>query len=89
MHVKIEYPFEKPEPPDLEGYLLKMKHKQSVFGSWVKRYFKINSDLQTLDYYHGKSSADNVDESPSKSFSLEDIKSVKKFDANCIQVCYI
>lgn len=80
------YPFVKPIPPDLEGYLLKMKHKQSIFGSWVKRYFKVNADLETLDYFDSLNSSKRAGETPSKTFPLPEIVTVRKFDGNCIQV---
>ena len=36
-------PRTKPIPEAMEGYLYKLKHKPSSFGSWAKRYFKVLS----------------------------------------------
>lgn len=73
-----------PVPPDLDGYLFKLKSKQSMFGNWTNRYFRINRMNATLEYYHKKPS--NSGAVPSKTLDLTQLKGVRKFDGNCIQV---
>lgn len=41
----------KPELPLIEGYLFKLKHKPSIFGSWTKRYVKTNPETGVICYY--------------------------------------
>ena len=63
-----------PEAPDLDGYLLKLKHKLSLFGSWNRRYFKVNDTAGTLEYYQSKEA-----EQYSKAIKLDAIQSISKF----------
>lgn len=73
-----------PSVPDLDGYIYKMKSKQSIFGSWVKRYFKINRVTECLEYYNSKPNSSDI--KPSGSIQLQRLNSVRKFDGNCLQV---
>lgn len=75
----------KPAPPDLDGYLSKLKHKQSLFGSWNKRYFKVNKDSEHLEYYKTKPK-DSSGEEPSGQIDLSLIHAVRRFDGNSFQV---
>jgi len=43
-----------PEPPDLEGYLDKLKHKTTILGSWNRRFFVVDAASRALVYYHSK-----------------------------------
>jgi len=47
----------KPVLPLIFGYLYKLKHKPSIFGSWTKRYFKTNPTKGTLCYYNNYESS--------------------------------
>ncbi len=73
----------KPIPPALDGVLLKLKHKSSIFGSWNKRYFRINKENETLEYFNDKS---YVNKAPSFSMPLKSIKSIRKFDDCSFQI---
>ena len=73
-----------PVPPDLDGYLYKLKSKQSMFGNWVNRYFRINRMNATLEYYNKKPSGSG--NAPSRTYDLTELKGVRKFDGYCIQV---
>ena len=75
----------KPVPPDLEGYLSKLKHKSSLFGSWTKRYFIVNPTTECVEYYKTKSSAFNGT-APSGSLSLGNLTAIRKFDGNSFQL---
>ena len=70
-----------PKVPDLDGYLLKLKHKLSLFGSWNRRYFKVNAATRSLEYYQTK-------EAPqcSKAIHLDAIQSISKFDELTFQI---
>jgi hypothetical protein len=46
-----------PKPPEMEGYLDKLKHKSSIFGSWNRRYFVVDPEEPTFGrilYYPSK-----------------------------------
>jgi hypothetical protein len=73
----------KPNPPDIDGYLSKLKHKQSLFGSWNKRYFRVNGE--NLEYYKTKPK-NNSDEEPSGVIDLSLIHAVRRFDGTSFQV---
>ncbi len=73
-----------PVPPDLDGYLYKLKSKQSFLGNWTKRYFRINRMNASLDYFNSK--PNSSDAIPSKSLDLTKLSEVRKFDGYCIQV---
>lgn len=75
-----------PVPPDLDGYLYKLKSKQSIFGNWANRCFRINRMNATLEYYHKKPS--NSEMVPAKSYDLTQLKGVRKFDGYSIQVSH-
>ena len=67
----------------LDGNLEKLKTKFSLLGSWNTRYFRINPMSESLDYFATKSEAHG---SPSRSFNLENLKSIKKFEENTFQL---
>lgn len=69
----------RPSPPDIDGYLDKLKHRQSIFGSWTRRYFRVNKDKETLEYFQSKAAATSG-KNASKSISLLNLKSVEKFE---------
>jgi hypothetical protein len=74
----------KPLPPDIDGYLSKLKHKQSIFGAWNKRYFKVNVDTERIEYY--KTKPTNSDEEPSGLIDLAALHAVRRFDGTSFQV---
>lgn len=74
-----------PSLPDIDGYLSKLKHKQSMFGSWTKRYFIVNPETNQLEYYSSKPSKSS--EKPSGGIDLASILSIRRFDDNAFQVC--
>ena len=51
-----------PIPPELDGYLLKMKHHHSIFGIWNTRYFRVNKENACIEYFGSKeeSQSDNA-----------------------------
>lgn len=73
-----------PVPPELDGFLLKLKANPSVFGSWVKRYFRVNPKRRTLEYFHSKPG--DYDDPPRAFVRLDDIFSVSDFGENQFQV---
>mmetsp|Transcript_965 Transcript_965/g.966 ORF Transcript_965/g.966 Transcript_965/m.966 type:complete len:128 (-) Transcript_965:1744-2127(-) len=73
-----------PTPPDIDGYLSKLKHKQSIFGSWNKRYFVVNPETCKLEYYTTKPS--KINEEPSGVIDLTLIQSIRSFDDNAFQI---
>ena len=66
-----------PSPPDLDGYLSKLKHKQSLFGSWNKRYFKVNIETNELEYYKQKPAGSGSGEVPSGLIDLSSLHAKK------------
>jgi hypothetical protein len=67
------------EPIFLDGYLDKLKHKVSFFGSWNRRYFRVNSKTATLEYFSDKAHAEaNIE--PSGRILLIDITAIRQFD---------
>lgn len=70
-----------PKAPDLDGYLLKLKRKLSLFGSWNRRYFKVNAATRMLEYYQTKDAPRY-----SKAIHLDAIQSVSKFDELMFQI---
>ena len=72
---------ERPVPPDIEGYLLKLKHKPSTFSSWNKRYFKVNPEAETLVYFNSEKDATSNAGMPSKVFKLSHIAKVCNLEA--------
>ena len=46
-----------PTPPELEGYLSKLKHKTALMGGWTKRYFRVEPSTVSLDYYQSEGAA--------------------------------
>ncbi len=58
----------------------KLKHKISIFGSWNRRYFKVNKKTASLEYYNSKSQAESGSGEPSGKIHLNDISAVKQFD---------
>lgn len=75
----------KPTPPDVDGYLLKLKHKQSLLGSWNRRYFRVNAEEETLEYFRTKPT-EGSDQRPDFSMPLHSITSVHKFDELSFQI---
>ena len=85
MQVSSNEVFTRPRPPDLDGHLAKLKHKKSLFGDWTERYFRVNIDLELLEYFHRKPS--DPEALPAGSIDLNTITAVKKFDGYSFQVC--
>lgn len=75
----------KPEPPLLDGYLTKLKRKQSLFGCWATRYFQVNPALERLEYFKLKQQASNSTYSTGY-IDLWDITAIRKFDGNSFQI---
>eukprot|EP01035_Chromulina_nebulosa_P020440 gene20440-26522_t len=73
-----------PIPPELDGYLDKLKHKSSVFGSWNKRYFRVNINNECLEYFSNKPA--NTSVTANASIKLSDLKVIRKFDSNSFQL---
>ena len=81
----MAYNIPKPVPPQIDGYLTKLKSKQTIFGSWATRYFQVNQDLERIEYFKLKQQA--VDSSYSTGhIDLRDITSVRSFDGNSFQI---
>lgn len=76
----------KPVAPDLDGYLDKLKSKMSLFGSWNRRYFYINTVKDRIEYFHKKSDFSSNANDPAGKIMLSNIKSVKKFDNKSFQL---
>lgn len=74
----------RPQIPDVDGYLKKLKHKSSIFGSWTRRYFRVNPVLEQIEYFRNKDDVSN--KPPSGSVSLPDITSIKLFDDCSFQI---
>lgn len=72
-----------PPPPDIDGYLSKLKSKASMFGSWTKRYFRVNKEENSLEYFSSKSASSGK---PSGSMLLENLTSIKKFDGFSFEI---
>jgi len=70
-------PGQPPTPPELYGYLDRLKANPSIFGSWVKRYFRVNMKRKTLEYFH--SEPKDQDDAPNAFVRLADIFSVEDF----------
>uniref|UniRef100_A0A7S2FQ65 PH domain-containing protein n=1 Tax=Florenciella parvula TaxID=236787 RepID=A0A7S2FQ65_9STRA len=69
-----------PEPPDLEGWLHKMKHKpMPLMGGWNRRWFRINQSKRQLEYFQTEADFQQHKE-PSGFIELYDISSAKDFD---------
>jgi hypothetical protein len=66
-----------PTPPDLYGFLDRLKANPSIFGSWVKRYFRVNKKRKTLEYFNAEPADD--DECPKAFVRLADIFAVSDF----------
>mmetsp|Transcript_27837 Transcript_27837/g.28084 ORF Transcript_27837/g.28084 Transcript_27837/m.28084 type:complete len:152 (+) Transcript_27837:164-619(+) len=77
---------EKPTPPDLDGELSKLKHKQSLFGSWTKRYFRVNPDTECIEYFKSKSASLLVPAEPLGLIELSELSNVRKFDGCSFQI---
>lgn len=73
----------KPSPPDIDGYLGKLKHKRSIFGAWTRRYFRVNVRDERLEYFKSKTFEDSE---PSGFMDLNEVSAVRKFDGNSFQV---
>lgn len=71
----------RPAPPEIEGYLSKLKSKFSLFGSWAKRYYRLNPETGDLDYYSDKSSR-----TAAGTISLANLLRVMRFDETSFQI---
>lgn len=67
---------ERPVPHEIEGYLLKLKHKPSTFSSWNKRYFKVDPATETLSYFDNEKDASLDTVPPCKVFKLGHVAKV-------------
>ena len=70
-----------PNAPDLDGCLLKLKHKLSLFGSWNRRYFRVNASTRALEYYKSRETLQY-----SKAIKLDAIQSVSNFEYLTFQI---
>ena len=75
---------QKPVTPDLEGYLDKLKHKVTMFGSWNRRYFKVNVGSERLEYFASQKASEKGE--VKGQISLANLKSAKKFDELTFQL---
>mmetsp|Transcript_18568 Transcript_18568/g.17889 ORF Transcript_18568/g.17889 Transcript_18568/m.17889 type:complete len:144 (+) Transcript_18568:388-819(+) len=69
----------KPIAPDIDGYLDKLKHKTSLFGSWSRRYFRVNVSGDKIEYYSNQKAAEKTS-NVSGVIHLANFRGVKKFD---------
>ncbi|CEG44068.1 hypothetical protein F443_14262 [Plasmopara halstedii] len=70
-----------PTPPEIEGYLKKLKRKtKSISGNWNKRWFFVDPRRREFCYADSKSSAIR------SSIYLDDITAVVQFDETHFQV---
>jgi len=70
-----------PNPPDLEGFLYKLKHKsRPLLGAWNKRWFQIDAERRALVYFRNKSDAARYTDRPDGVIMLEDIMNIESFD---------
>lgn len=76
---------EKPVPPEIDGYLTKLKRKQSLFGSWTKRYFRVNMEEERIEYFKLKQQSQDSSYSTGH-IDLWDISNIRKFDGNSFQI---
>ena len=74
-------PVSKPIPTLTEGFLYKLKHKPSNFGSWNRRYFKIDPIENTFKYYKSNTSSDIR-----HCFQMSEISAVRQADEWTLQV---
>ena len=70
-----------PDAPELEGYLNKLKHKSSYFGSWTNRYFKVDPQRNTLDYYSSSSNR-----TPKHTINLHTLTGIQVFDKTTFEL---
>lgn len=59
-------------------YSLLSQHRPTIFGSWVKRYFRVNVIKHTLEYFEAKPT-DFVVQKPKESFDLRKVDSIVDF----------
>lgn len=81
LELKRNTPVAKPIPTLTEGYLFKLKHKPSNFGSWNKRFFKIDPIENTFKYYKSSGSSD-----VKHCFQMSEITAVRQADEWTVQV---
>ena len=81
LELKRNTPVAKPIPTLTEGYLFKLKHKPSNFGSWNKRFFKIDPIENTFKYYKSSGSSD-----VKHCFQMSEIAAVRQADEWTVQV---
>ena len=62
----------------------KLKHKVTIFGSWNKRYFKMNIGGERLEYFASEKAAEKGD--LKGHIALVNLKAVKKFDDMSFQI---
>ena len=67
-----------------EGYLDKLKHKVSFFGSWNKRYFRMNIAGERLEYFASEKAVEKGE--VKGHITLANLKAVKKFDDVTFQI---
>lgn len=71
----------RPVPPEIEGYLSKLKSKFSLFGSWARRYYRLNPVTGDLDYY-----SDQNSKKIAGTISLANFSKVMRFDDTSFQI---
>ncbi|CAM9897244.1 unnamed protein product [Phaeothamnion confervicola] len=76
---------EPPEPPELEGYLMKLKQARRMLGlglgSWNKRWFVVDSTTRQLEYFHSRADATSGAKLPAGAIPLDDVVAVRELDA--------
>lgn len=90
----VENERKKPVAPTMQGELWKLKKTPSVLGSWNKRYFKVNVDTDSLEYYKSEESSKPVkqengeikEQPPQKVFPLRDLMAVQGVNELSFQV---
>ncbi|KAG5176219.1 hypothetical protein JKP88DRAFT_249636 [Tribonema minus] len=80
-----------PDLPDIEGYLDKLKHRQSaltlITSSWNRRWFSINRATRQLEYFKSEQDATGPGRmKPLGSVCLCDVTAVRQYDDTSFQI---
>jgi hypothetical protein len=85
LDVLTDHVMKEPQPPQLAGYLIKLKRNSSIIGSWAERYFRVNSELARIENF--KLKAQSTDSSYATNYiDMKGITSVRYFDNLSFQI---
>lgn len=79
---------DRPNVPDIDGYLSKLKHHKPRFtSSWTRRWFRTldSPDGGLIEYYNSKRDAENR-HTPKHVIKMSSITSVQQFDDLSFQI---